>query len=105
MTTWLVSRHPGAQVWINRQGIKCDRVVSHLDTSQVRAGDTVIGTLPMQAAAQIHAQDATYLHLTVALPASRRGTELSADDLDALGAQLRPCRVELGEAIENPPHS
>jgi CRISPR-associated protein Csx16 len=45
MSTWFVSRHPGAIEWIFRQGIHIDRRIDHLDVSNVFFGDKVIGTL------------------------------------------------------------
>ena len=36
MTTWFVSRHPGANVWAQEQGLQIDRWVSHLDATQIQ---------------------------------------------------------------------
>ena len=102
MTTFFVSRHPGAIEWAQRQNLVVDRVVPHLDPAQVQPGDTVIGSLPVNLAAQVCDAPAHYLHLSLALPAARRGQELSADDLECLGARLEsfeihatPLRVDL----------
>lgn len=95
MTTWLVSRHPGAVQWILQQGLAVDRQVAHLDIRQVQAGDCVIGTLPMQVAAQVCAKGARYLHLTVELPFAMRGHELDTDTLTKLGARLEEYKVQL----------
>ena len=43
MTTWFITRHPGALAWAIRQGLHIDRHVSHLDPAEITAGDTVIG--------------------------------------------------------------
>lgn len=88
MTTWLVSRHPGAVEWIYQQGISIDQQVAHLDINQVQAGDCVIGTLPIQLAAEVCARGARYLHLSVQLPFELRGQELDSSTLARLGAQL-----------------
>jgi CRISPR-associated protein Csx16 len=48
MTTWFISRHPGVIAWAEQQGLHVDIQASHLDPAQVQAGDTVIGTLPVQ---------------------------------------------------------
>ena len=53
MTTWFISRHPGAIEWVKQQNIQIDRFENHLDTSLVRAGDVVIGTLPIHLAAEV----------------------------------------------------
>lgn len=88
MTTWFISRHPGALQWMREQGHTFDRHVPHLDIDQVQAGDTVIGTLPVSLIAQVCARGAQYWHLSFAVPSSARGSELSAAELRALGAKL-----------------
>ncbi len=99
--TWFVSRHPGARAWIAAQGISIDEQVAHLDTGRLAPGDTVIGTLPVHLAAKVCARGATYLHLTVDLPAELRGQELDAEMLEALGARLEPFVVSVSG---NPSH-
>ena len=42
MTTWFVSRHPGALDWIKSKGLPVDKWIKHLDTSLIEPGDTVI---------------------------------------------------------------
>ena len=94
MTTWFVSRHPGAIEWARRQGLQVNQYVTHLDPIQVQDGDTVIGSLPVNLAATIIARGARYLHLSLQLPAPLRGCELTAEQLEKLGAQLTPFKVE-----------
>lgn len=89
MTTWFVSRHPGALHWMQQHGPAFDRHVPHLDPAQVQPGDAVIGTLPVNLAAQVCARGAAYWHLALDMPANKRGQELSAHDLLALGATLQ----------------
>ncbi len=88
MTTFFVSRHPGAIEWAKRQNLVIDHFMPHLDPLHVHSGDTVIGSLPVNLAAQVCEAGARYLHLSVALPADRRGQELWADDLERLGAPV-----------------
>ena len=88
MTTFFISRHPGAIEWAARLHLQIDRIVAHLDPAQVQQGDTVIGSLPVNLAAQVCESGASYFHLSLALPIFRRGQELSADDLECLGARL-----------------
>lgn len=94
MTTWFVSRHPGALQWMQQCGPAFDCHVTHLDPAQVQRGDTVIGTLPVHLAAQVCARGAAYLHLVLAAPQEARGREFSAHDLQALGATLQPFHVQ-----------
>lgn len=93
MTTWLVSRHPGAIQWIKQQGFRLDRRVVHLDVNEVNSGDQVFGTLPIQLAAEICQRGAEYWHLTLPLPPELRGQELTAEDLSNLGAYLQAFEV------------
>jgi CRISPR-associated protein Csx16 len=93
MTTFFVSRHPGAVDWARRKKLMVDHFVSHLDPLSVRSGDTVIGSLPVNLAAQVCESGACYLHLSLALPIYRRGQELSADDLECVGARLESFEI------------
>ncbi len=88
MTTFFVSRHPGAIEWAKRQKLNVTQFEPHLDTAQVQAGDTVIGSLPVNLAAQVCAKGAAYWHVNVSLPAALRGKELSADELERLEARV-----------------
>lgn len=88
MTTWFITRHPGAIEWARRQGIAVDRQVAHLDPNTVEPGDTVIGNLPVNLAARVCARSARYLHLSLDLDSAMRGRELSVDELEHCGARL-----------------
>jgi CRISPR-associated protein Csx16 len=93
-TIWFVSRHPGAVEWAARRGLTVDRQIAHLETGEVKPGDTVIGTLPVNLAAEVCRRGARYLNLSLDLPAHARGRELTADDLERFGATLEPFVVE-----------
>ena len=90
MTTYFVSRHPGAIEWAAAQQLGIDHFLPHLDLAQVQAGDTVIGTLPVNLAARVCAAGAAYWQLSLALPAELRGRELSAEELRLHGATIEP---------------
>jgi CRISPR-associated protein Csx16 len=105
VTAYFVSRHPGAVEWVQRQGIAAE-LVSHLEARQVRAGDLVLGTLPIQLVAAVVANGARYLHLEIDLPPERRGADLTADEMEVLGARLieyEAHRVEPGAARDRTP--
>ncbi|MGE3104602.1 MAG: CRISPR-associated protein Csx16 [Lysobacterales bacterium] len=69
MTTFLVTRHPGALHWLRAQGFTDAVHVPHLDLAQVTAGDTVVGTLPVHVVAAVCAHAA--LSASVHRPAGR----------------------------------
>ena len=92
MAAYFVTRHPGARDWAARRGIAAERV-DHLDIARIRPGDSVMGTLPVHLAAAVNAAGARYLHLELDIPASHRGADLSADDMDRFGARLMEYRV------------
>lgn len=94
---WFVSRHPGALLWAKSQSLIIDRAISHLDISQVQPGDTVTGTLPVHLAEQVCRRGARYRHLTLTLPETLRGQELSANQMDHLQAKITEytiCKTE-----------
>lgn len=93
MTTYFVSRHPGAIEWAARQNLVVDQRLAHLDPAIVQAGDTVIGSLPVNLAAQVCAKGVSYWHLRLVLPAELRGLELSADDMQRLGARVEQFEI------------
>lgn len=97
MGIWFVSRHPGAVEWARMQGIAVDHWVPHLEAEEVAACDTVIGTLPVQLAADVCARGARYLNLSLDLPFAWRGRELSAEELAAANARLEEFKIVRGE--------
>lgn len=86
--TYFVTRHTGAVEWAARQGLKVDRQVDHLDVTTIQPGDTVIGVLPVNLAAEVCARGGRFFALSLDLPPEARGRELSADELEQFGARL-----------------
>ncbi|TAL42535.1 MAG: CRISPR-associated protein Csx16 [Methylovulum sp.] len=93
MTTYFVTRHPGAMLWAQQQGLAVDRQLDHLDMADIKPGDTVIGSLPVNLAAEVCAKQARYIHLILELPFAWRGKELSVDDMLRFGAKLQQYHV------------
>lgn len=93
MTTFFVSRHPGALDWAAEEGVTVDVLLAHLDPQTIQPGDVVIGTLPIHLAARVCERGGRYLHLSLELPADWRGQELSAADLRQCGARLEEYQV------------
>lgn len=103
MTTWLITRHPGARQWIAGQPLAIDRYCDHLDPSEVRAGDVVVGALPVHLAAAVCANGARYLNLCVDLPADVRGKELTTEELLRFNARIQEFHVTPVDGIPLPP--
>lgn len=93
MTTYFVTRHPGALDWATGEGLAVEVMVTHLDPETIQPGDTVIGTLPIHLAAQVCQRGGRYLHLSLEIPPEQRGRELTAADLRQFGARLEAYRV------------
>jgi CRISPR-associated protein Csx16 len=93
-TTHFVSRHPGALEWMRKTRIHFDRHTVHLDMESIHPGDVVIGSLPVNLAAEVCARGATYRHLSLQLTVHDRGRELSATELEAYKAALETYFVE-----------
>ncbi len=89
MTTYFITRHQGAAQWAEQQGFKIDHVLSHFDAKTIQKGDRVLGTLPVNLAAEVCTRGGEYFHLSLDVPAEYRGKELSPQQMDAFGAQLQ----------------
>lgn len=102
-TVYFVSRHPGAREWALSEGSRVDRVLEHLDLREIVAGDIVIGSLPVNLAAEVCARGAHYHHLSLELPQELRGVELSAEQMRDLGARIEEFCVErVGSPAKDP---
>ena len=88
MTTYFISRHIGAVDWAESEGFHVDQRLAHFDVTIVQAGDTILGTLPINLVAEVNARGGHYFHLTLELPAEVLGKELTADDMRRYGARL-----------------
>lgn len=93
MTTYFITRHPGAVEWAARRGLAVDRQLAHLDPADIRPGDVVIGTLPVNLAAAVCARGARFFNLSLDLPAEARGRELSAYELERYGARIEEYEI------------
>ncbi len=87
MASYFITRHPGARQWAEEEGIEVDQLLDHLDTARILPGDRVIGSLPVNLAAEVCARGARYLHLVLDLPRELRGRDLTAGDMRACGAR------------------
>jgi CRISPR-associated protein Csx16 len=99
VTVYFISRHPGALDWARAERVAFDRHIVHLADVSLHPGDTVIGTLPVHAAAMVCGAGARFLSLSVDVPAAARGQELGYVELRAFGARLEEYRVERVEVV------
>lgn len=104
MTTYFITRHAGARDWAAEEGISVDQVIDHLEPEIIKAGDTVLGTLPVSLAAEVCARGGHYLHLSMTVPPHLRGQEMSVADMRACGATLEGYWVERVERSVQPIH-
>lgn len=95
MTTWFVSRHPGAIEWIQKQRVHVDQFIEHIELSQLNPGDRVIGILPVNFIAQLCEMNIEYWNLNLTLPSHARGKELSLQQLEQYGAHLQRYEVRV----------
>ena len=93
MKTYLVTRHSGAQEWANKNDIRYDCHLKHLDISKISFGDVVVGTLPINLAADVQARGARYLHISLNLPFGLRGKELSFEEMVRYDAKLQEYKI------------
>ena len=93
MTTYLVSRHPGAHAWAIEEGVCFDVVITHLDPGTIVPGDRVIGSLPVNLAAEVCRRGGHYLNLSLNLPPELRGRELDVEQMRACGACIEEYRI------------
>lgn len=86
---YLITRHVGALEWLQNQISEPPVYLDHLtQIDTIQAGDTVIGTLPINLAEAVCRRGGRYLHLVIDLPMTLRGQELSARQLTELNAEL-----------------
>ena len=89
MSTWFVSRHPGAIEWAKCQQLPITHWVEHLDPAQIAEKDTVIGTLPVHLAAQVCERGGVFYFLAMELPHALRGQELSVSQMLSAKCKLQ----------------
>lgn len=91
MGNYIITRHCGAIEWFRRHLAASTgpiQVLAHLDNVPFGPGDRVYGVLPLGLAADVCASGAELHVLTCDTPAHLRGRELTADELEQLGARL-----------------
>lgn len=101
MNTYIITRHVGAVEWMRRHHPDLMRgateIMPHADRAffdKLEPGDVVVGVLPLPLIAEVCKKGAAFYALNISLPQSMRGMELSADDMERLGASIRRYEVK-----------
>jgi putative CRISPR-associated protein (TIGR02620 family) len=84
----IVTRHKGLVEWLKLHGI-AGEVVEHVTTPEQISGKNVVGVLPLNLAALA----ATITTVDMALPAEKRGVDLTPEEMDSFGATMNKYRV------------
>jgi CRISPR-associated protein Csx16 len=87
VTRYFVTRHKGAKDWCDERRIVAE-TIAHLDSSMVKPGDEVLGTLPYNEAANVISRGARFFSLEMTLTAKDRGKDLTASEMEKCGARL-----------------
>ena len=87
-TLWVVTRHAGAATWVQTRLDRPVRTVAHLHAHEIEPGARYHGVFPLNLAAAICRAGAECWAIAMEVPPALRGQELSAAQLDALGARL-----------------
>lgn len=98
MTTYFVTRHLGALEWAKSSQLTFDVHLEHLTLDILKAGDVVIGTLPVNMIYALGQMQVRYIHLSLQIPAHLRGVELSVSELNS-------CHAFLEEYIVHKPNT
>ncbi|MDN5924215.1 MAG: CRISPR-associated protein Csx16 [Xanthomonadales bacterium] len=93
MTAYFVSRHPATIEWARQQEPHVDYQIMHLNSDVLRPGDEVFDTLPVNLAGSVTARGAQCFHLSLNMPSSARGEELSARGMLIYSTHLEGFRV------------
>jgi putative CRISPR-associated protein (TIGR02620 family) len=88
-TVLFISSFSGAEAWAKARGLENLLVADSLDLDIVEKGDTVIVNLPVDDIAEINRIGATYAHLSFSSEPDIPCDEMSADEMNKRGAQLR----------------
>jgi CRISPR-associated protein Csx16 len=77
-----------------------DRQFAHLDINDIRPGDSAIGCLPVNLAAEMCQRGAAYIHMVLTVPEHWRGKELSVEQMIACGARLESYELKKTDCVQ-----
>ncbi|MCB1615856.1 MAG: CRISPR-associated protein Csx16 [Pseudomonadales bacterium] len=93
---YLITRHKATLEWLEKQ---LDQTSAYVHTPHLaglhtlKAGDHVIGNLPIDKIARLTSQGVRYTHIILNVPFNMRGKEYEAGDLEIFGAYLQAFQV------------
>ena len=89
MTTFIITKHVGAVQWAKNKGIEHDIYLEDLNLiHELKAGDVVVGTLPIHVVYELNQRDINYLHIALDIPAELNDQALDAAQLEACNARI-----------------
>lgn len=89
MTTFIITKHSGAVQWVQNKGIEHDCYLEDANRIQeLKAGDVVVGTLPIHVVYELNQRDINYLHIALDIPPELDGQILDAAQLEACNPRL-----------------
>ncbi|MFZ2560458.1 MAG: CRISPR-associated protein Csx16 [Candidatus Nanoperiomorbaceae bacterium] len=95
MTVYFITRHAGALAWAEQKKLHYDVHCEHLvDLELLKAGDIIIGTLPINMVYLLNVRGVRYIHLSLQIPPELRGVELNVEQLQACQATLEEYQVQ-----------
>lgn len=95
MTTYFITRHVGALDWAKANDVHFDVHLPHLlNVDELKSGDVIIGTLPINIISQINELGVRYIHLSLDIPPQLRGVELTVEQLNECQATLEEFYVK-----------
>ena len=101
-TDLIVTRHPGAATWVQQVLGRPVRRVAHLEVTELRPGMRYHGVFPLDLAAAICAAGSECWAISLRVPPALRGQELTALQLEQLGARLVRYTVQADETSHRP---
>ena len=96
MAKILITRHAGAVEFCKHKGIRVEMHDTHLNKEiqqALKAGDCVIGTLPINLVADLTARGIKYMHFSLEVPAELRGQELTLQQMIDCNATIEEFAV------------
>jgi len=101
---YVVSRHNGLKEWLIKRGfVYACQVIGHINDEffdSLNEEDIVIGVLPPWAIARINQKGARFFAVELPnLPKEWRGKELTPEQMDAAGAEVREVRVSISHSL------